>query len=348
MKIRLFALSAAFIACSNSAGAVSLPTQETYSAAADFGSIFFSSEPYISQSSITSIPDEIASIPLSTGIGIPLINNYFAAASTNFGSNHAYARANALPLGSMGISSFSGWYDQVTITGGSGTGVAHFMVQLNGTIDVGAIAGVVSYGLFTSSIHPSLLQSNMQAINISPTPPWFAGSDATEPITNYTIGASPYNNASSLFTTEILPPPDSNSEVGIPALSPQPFYVDQILTPGIGQSQNITLYGTLNFTYGEAFYLMSGLGTTLIDGLDSFCAFSIDRTCTSPPKDGIGTTTLDFANSANLVNISLPLGASVSFASGTGYNVTSVPEPNEWLMLLTGLGLVGWATRRRA
>jgi hypothetical protein len=32
---------------------------------------------------------------------------------------------------------------------------------------------------------------------------------------------------------------------------------------------------------------------------------------------------------------------------GTAYNVTAVPEPGEWLMLLAGLGLVGWRTRRK-
>ena len=123
---------------------------------------------------------------------------------------------------------------------------------------------------------------------------------------------------------------------------------DLVLTPGVGQNVNVTLHGTLNFTYGEAFYLIGGLGVSVLgDGLESFCSFDIGVTCTIP-KDGTGATTLDFSNSANLVNIALPVGATASFASGAAYNVTAVPEPGEWLMLLAGLGLVGWRARRRA
>lgn len=338
MQIRVFALSAALIACSSSVGAVTLPTHETYSAAADIGSNFFTYDPlYTPLTSISNTSGVPASIAGS---------NYTASASTTLGNNHAYAQASAFPANALGAASFSGWYEQVTITGGTGTGAAQFTVQLNGTVDVGAIAGVVSYGLFASGLHPSLLQGNMQVISISPTTPWYAYSDAAIPIVNFTIGASPYDDSATTFTTSVPPVADPYGVVGIPPF-PQ-LYVDQILRPGLGQDVNITLHGTLNFTYGETFYLMGGLGSLLADGLDSFCAFSLDSTCIPSPKDGVGATTLDFANSANLVNISLPQGALASFASGTAYNVTAVPEPREWLMLLTGLGLVGWAARRRA
>ncbi|ODU02847.1 MAG: hypothetical protein ABS89_05330 [Thiobacillus sp. SCN 63-1177] len=67
-----------------------------------------------------------------------------------------------------------------------------------------------------------------------------------------------------------------------------------------------------------------------------------------PTPDGTGATILDFSHSANLVNIALPEGATASFASGNVYNVTAVPEPDAWLMLLAGLGLIGWRARRRA
>jgi hypothetical protein len=125
---------------------------------------------------------------------------------------------------------------------------------------------------------------------------------------------------------------------------------DLVLAPGGGQSVNITLHGTLTFTYDEAFYLIGGLGVNVFgDGLESFCAFpTIGDTCTAPTKEGTGATTLDFSSSANPINIALPEGANASFASGATYNVTTVPEPGEWLMLLAGLGLVGWRTRRKA
>ena len=134
--------------------------------------------------------------------------------------------------------------------------------------------------------------------------------------------------------------------MGFPEYTP-----DLILTPGANQIVNATLTGTLTFTYGESFYLLSGLGVAVIgDGLESFCSFGTigDTTCTAPVKDGTGATTLDFANSANLVSIVLPQGATASFASGETYNVTAVPEPAEYLMLLAGLGLVGWRVRRRS
>lgn len=353
MQIRLFALSAAFVACSNSAGAVSLPTHETYSAAADFGGNFFSSEPYISQSSITSIPSEIASIPQSTGIGIPLINNYFAAASTNFGSNHAYARASALPLGSIGITSFSGWYDQVTITGGTGTGTVQFTTHFSGIVDVGQFAGGAASGLFASTLHPTQLVDTTLIVDPVSTRPWaldaplgMGDNPELTTITGYVIGASPYNDPNILFTTT-KPSSLSETVIGLP-VEPHKTFANIVLTPGSEQIVDIVLTGTLTFTYGETFYLIGGLGTGVADGLDPSCVFAIEGTCTPTPKDGTGATTLDFSNSANLINIALPYGATANFTSGASYNVTTVPEPGEWLMLLTGLGLVSWAARRRA
>ena len=348
MKKRLLTLTAALVACSTPAWAVvSLPTHETYSAAADIGSnIFVYGGPaFTPQTNITNVPGTTASIAGST---------YTVSASTTQGNNHSYAQASELPSGALGAASFSGWYDQVTISGGTGVGTAQFTVQLNGTVDVGAIAGGMAYTLGTSSIHPSQLTSDLvyfTDLNVQPWP-----MDAVTPIASYLIGASPYNDTSILFGALPLPP-----EGGIPAiidpsqglggtLLPTPVY-DLLLTPGAGQGVNVTLTGTLNFTYGEAFYLIGGLGTAVLgDGIEAFCSFpfTIGDTCSSPVKDGTGATTLDFSNSANLINIALPQGATASFASGTVYNVTSVPEPQAWLMLLAGLGLVGWATRRHA
>jgi hypothetical protein len=172
------------------------------------------------------------------------------------------------------------------------------------------------------------------------------------PIATYLLGASPYNDTSILF-----PDTQTSTTGGIPSIQDPslslgdadmgfPTY-DLVLTPGAGQGINVTLHGTLNFTYGEAFYLIGGLGTGVANGLDPTCAFAIEGTCTPTPIDGTGATTLDFSNSANLINIALPTGATASSASGTIYNVTAVPEPGEWLMLLAGLGLVGWRTRRK-
>lgn len=345
MQTRLFALTAALIACANSAGAISLPTHETYSAAADIGntSFFFYDPAYTPLSSISTVPG------VTTSIGG---SGYTASASTTLSSNHSYAQASTFPASVYGAASFSGWYDQVTITGGTGNGTIQFNVQLDGTVNVGAIAGVVGYGLVASGVHPTVLGTDVIVDPGTPTAPWFLIAEQVNPIIGYSIVASPYNDPnqmSGLFgpTSDLGGIP---SLTGLPSEVPLPgFQPDLIFTPGPGQAVDITLTGTLTFTYGEAFYLIGSLKTDLLnlDAFQPFCSF--DSGCPSnPPIDGTGATTLDFSNSADLVNIVLPDGATASFASGANYNVTTVPEPSEWLMLLTGLGLVSWATRRRA
>ncbi|MDP1924182.1 MAG: PEP-CTERM sorting domain-containing protein [Thiobacillus sp.] len=345
MHLRLSLIAAALMASTTSvwADTASLPTYETYSAATDVASDFLTGGLYTPHFDITTLPGEAASISVSD----PFISSsqyYAASASSTLGSNHAYSTANTFPLSTLGTGSFSGWYDTVTINGGSGTGVMHFTVQLNGTVDAGASGGIAGYGLYASNVHPTqLLNDTIVGYMPPPTSPWFLGGNEVTPIAGHTIGVSPYNDTSLVFTTEIMPPIDV---MGIP-VQPLQMLVDQVLAPGTGQNVNVTLHGTLNFTYGEAFYLIGGLGTA-VGGIEAFCTFSTDGSCSTPPKDGTGATTLDFSNSANLVGIALPEGATTSFASGNAYNVTAVPEPNAWLMLLAGLGLVGWRAQRRA
>ncbi len=324
------------------AGATSLPTYETYSAAADFGTNFYSESAYTTLQDATSTSGATAQI---NGSG------YTASARTTLGNNHVYASAGSMPSNLLGAGGFSGWYDQITITGGSGTGTARFAVRLSGTVDVGTTAGSLGYILGTSSVHPSQLTSDTPTFNMIPGTPWAL--DAVDPIATYLLGASPYYDTSIIFPESVDPAPVNE---GIPIVQdpsytlgdagigfPQP---DLILTPGVGQNVDVTLHGTLNFTYGEAFYLIGGLNASVAN-LESFCTFGVDGTCTSLPTDGSGATMLDFSNSASLVSIGIPLGATATFASGAAYNVTAVPEPGEWAMLLTGLALVGWRARRR-
>lgn len=328
------------------AAASTLPAYETYSAAADTGTNFSSGDPgYTPLLNVTSTPGATAQISASS---------YTVSASTTLGSNHVYASASVMPSNVLRAGSFSGWYDQVTITGGSGTSTVHFTIQLSGAVDVGAFGGSVGYTLDSSSVHPSQLSSDTLAFNIAGGYTWPL--DAMNPVATYLLGVSPYNDTSILFPAQTSTAPSSGTS-GISALN-DPYTIggdmgfptpDLILTPGTGQNIDVTLHGTLTFTYDEAFYLIGGLGVNVFnDGLESFCAFpSISDPCTPPTKAGTGATTLDFSNSANLVSIGLPQGATASFASGATYNVTAVPEPGEWLMLLAGLGLVGWRVRRK-
>ena len=322
----------------------SLPSHATVSIAADISTSFFTSDP-------TYIP--LLDVSSTSGVAAQISGSgYTASANTTFGSNHAYASASAFPSTALGASGFSGWYDQVTITGGTGIGTAQFTVQLNGSVDVGAIAGTAGYGLVTSNIHPSVLGTDIIVDAGTPTSPWFLIAPEVNSVIGYEMVASPYNDPTTI--NGLFAPPPSLSE-GIPGIQGSPtlpvYQPDLALTPGADQIVNVTLTGILNFTYGEAFYLISTLNTGLLDlnAFQPFCSFEIGIECpANPTVDGIGATTLDFSNSANLVNIALPQGATASFASGEAYNVTAVPEPAEWLMLLTGLGLVGWRARRRS
>lgn len=358
MRIRSIALAVSLLGCSPSIWAATgnvdvygiisldatLPSHATVSIAADIGgSSFFSPDPYIPLLDVSSTSGLTAQI---TG------SDYMASANTTLGSNHAYASVSTMPANVFSAGGFSGWYDQVTINGGTGTGTAQFTVQLNGTVDVGAFAGGLAYTLGTSSVHPSQLTSSLNTFSTLAAPlAW--PMDATNTISTYLLGASPYNDTSVLFSSTPTAPTG-----GIPSLQDPSALLggdggmgfptfDLVLTPGAGQVVNVTLQGTLNFTYGESFYLLSGLGVAVVgDGLESFCTFgTIGSDICTIPKDGTGATTLDFSNSANLVGIVLPEGATASFASGNDYNVTAVPEPGEWLMMLAGLGLVGWRAR---
>jgi hypothetical protein len=350
----LIAASAAWLSPATVLADMPLPTSSVYSAASDVGpNSFFAESPFAPTVSVTEISGQTAAIAQS---------DFSAQAQTTLGNNHAFAQADGFNNGAFGVGSFSGWYDQTTITGGTGTGTIQFSVQLNGVINAGAFAGGAAYGLFASTLHPTQLVDTTNIIDTTllPLHPWalsapigFGSNPEVATITSYGVGVSPYND------TEILFPSEPYGFSGIPSIE-DPSYLlggepitpvlpDLILTPGANQLIDVMLTGTIEFTYGEAFYLISALGTSILGGgLEPFCGFSIsDTPCTPTPKDGSGVTTLDFSDSAHLISIVLPEGATASFASGAAYNVTSVPEPAEWLMMLAGLGLVGWRVRSR-
>ncbi len=330
------------------------PAYATYSAVGTLGSSSIFGSSFVPQTDITSTPNATAQISGT---------DFLATARTTLGNNHAYTSASSLPADTFGVASFSGWYDQVTINGGTGTGTLQFSVNLTGNVTVGAQPGIAGYRLLASSVHPTELADSLNIVDTTGlvTQPWALYSSQVTEITHYDIVASPYNDPNQISGLFSPAPSPIAPGTGIPAIPNPDFqlggdtgmgfpeYVPNlILTPGANQPVNVTLTGTLEFTYGEAFYLIGALGTTVFDlnAFQPFCAF---ESCPElPAADGSGTTTLDFSNSAHLVGIVLPEGASFSSASGAVYNVTAVPEPGEWLMLLAGLGLVGWRTRRPA
>jgi len=337
MNVRLTALAAALFACTTSAWAAmsdvdvygnmstSLPTHDVFSQA---GAVDSDTPP---ASTIAEYQETFV-----TGNTAAISNNgYNASASTTLGSNHAYASYNGSVPRDFVIGG-SNWFDQVTITGGTGPGTATVTVQLNGTAAVGAAGGYFGYQLGTRTTHPYTIDNSITGgVFLLPSP--YQDPFSISPVAEHSIEFLPFSN----------PIPTSLPCGGIPSIDLTdaclgvPLY-DQTLGTG-NHSISLTLTGTIQFTYDEAFYLIGQMGAGTGGGFASFTVFGDSM----PEPDGTGATTLDFSNSANLVNIALPEGASANFASGTAYNVTAVPEPGEWAMLLAGLGLVGWRARRK-
>lgn len=338
MRIRQTSLAAALMVSVTSAWAStsnsgsyatidSLPTHDVFSQAGAVDIFHLPSAPVLAEYQETFVPGDTATISNSA---------YNAFSSTTLGNNHAYASYNgSIPRDFVAGS--SNWFDQVIITGGTGTGAATVTVQVNGTATVGAYGGLLGYQLGTQTTHPYMISSSTaDVIFLLPSP--YQDPFSISPAAEHTIEFLPFSN----------PTPTTLSCSGIPSVnggepcSNVPLY-DQTLGTG-NHKINLTLTGNITFTYGEAFYLLGSMSVTTGGSWASFDVFGDPV----PAPDGTGTTTLDFSNSANLVNIALPEGATASFASGNAYNVTAVPEPGEWLMLLAGLGLVGWRARRRA
>ncbi|MEQ1662307.1 MAG: PEP-CTERM sorting domain-containing protein [Thiobacillus sp.] len=332
---------------------VSTPSSGVFSAAADISTNLFSETPFVPTVSATQLSAQTAAIALA---------DYSAQAKTTLGNNHAYTQSNGFNNGAFGVNSFSGWYDQVSITGGTGTGTVQFSVQLNGVVTAGAHLGMAEYGLLTSTVHPTQLTSELTAFSVYNTQPWALFSNQVTDIARYDVLVSPYINPQevlSIFDPQppISSPVNGGGASGVPSIGDPsttggmgfPEYIpDLILAPGANQPVNVIMTGAITFTYGEAFYLIGGLKTLITNELDSFCTFETDASCTQHAQDGTGPTTLDFFNSAHLTTIVLPQGANFASASGAAYNVTAVPEPGEWLLMLAGLGLIGWRVRRRA
>ena len=357
MNTRYAKLASALVASAVLGSAPALadvyPGSGTYAAAADLGPTYYADPAFVPQVSMTDVANTLAGIAST---------DYSAAARTTLGSNHAQAQASGFSNGALSVNSFSGWYDQITISGGTGTGTGtmQFSVQLTGTVTAGAYLGSAGFSLLASPVHPEQLAQDLLAFNMLTTAqPWGLQDSQVQSITTYNIVASPYNDPDVIAGLFSAP---SGGDSGIPVITdpalqlggedgmgfPE-FTPDLIVTPGTEHLVNVTLTGTLDFTYGEAFYLIGALGTSIMnDGLESFCNFDISGDpCVPTPKDGAGATTLDFLNSALLAAIVLPEGATFASASGAAYNVTAVPEPSEWAMLLAGLGLVVWRTRRK-
>jgi hypothetical protein len=209
---------------------------------------------------------------------------------TEFGSNGFAVEALADPLGA-GAGSI--WSDRFRITGGSGTGMLGLSVQIEGSIAGGAD---MFYDLFASA----------------------AAFDAQAIVAVY--DTSDYDRqlpgAVRLLHTAVA------NGCGGPSPSAACGHVPFQNFQG---PFNLTLTGTVPFTYDAYFYLASVLGGDVSD-------------------DGAGGRA-SFLNSARF-GISVLTGGQLEWLGGAGY-AQAVPEPTTWLLLCAGIACLAVAGRRR-
>lgn len=261
-------------------------------------------------SDATEVPGETASL---SGSGFNTL------AISEFGSNHVRTEASDLSPSNFAVGGLSTAVDKITVTGGQGTGVAEFTVHLNGAIDVGAIYGAGTY-LLTGSEELAFDDEGMPTEGTT-----------LESLASHNFSVVPFADAQG-FNAAV--------QSNLPDIAP----ADQVFGPGAGQTLDLVLTGSYTFNYDDPFFVTSTLSTNLFDTETLVAALELEEFGAAAS----GATVLDFSNSATIVSIVLPQGASASFASGASYNVTTaVPEPAEWGMLLAGLALVGWQAKRR-
>lgn len=123
-------------------------------------------------------------------------------------------------------------------------------------------------------------------------------------------------------------------------------YGSSVVAPHIPSGTSTT--GSIDWTYEVRMQPVNGRIYTLAALLALNSSISdlplISGTDTTP----FGSSgEVDFNSTAALTEVVLPAGVSFTSAAGAAYNVTVVPEPQTWAMLLAGLGLVGVALGRR-
>lgn len=337
MNARWAALAATMLACSAPARAAT-PNVDVYGNI----SIGLPTHDVFSQAGAVDLDTPLASTIVEyqetfvSGNTVAISNSgYNASAGATLSSNHAYASYNGSVPRDFVIGG-SNWFDQVTITGGTGAGTATVTAKVNGTATVGAVGGHFSYQLGTRTTHPYTIDSSITGVVfLLPSP--YQDPFSISPVAEHSIEFLPFSNP----IPTSLACGDISSAIPDDLCSGAPLY-NQTLGAGI-HDISLTLTGTINFTYGEAFYLVGSMGAATGEGLASFTVFGAP----APEPDGTGATTLDFLHSALLTEIVLPEGAAFASASGAAYRVTAVPEPGEWAMLLAGLGFVAWRARHK-
>ncbi len=191
------------------------------------------------------------------------------------------------------------WTDEFTITGGTGVGRAKVSVNVTGWFG-GGVGAQGGYGLWTAT--PSDLQRERDELLRADPLTWLGG---------------------------VLDDPE---DVGVAkvlsyqAWVPAPGYSE----PGFLIAQPNSLFGgtfvaTIEFVYGQPFWMASGL-----------YGFAND------------TGSLSAMNSAHFgITVQGDAGAQILSSSGTSY-AAAVPEPANWVLLVVGLAVLLWMSTGEA
>ncbi|MCA1979696.1 MAG: PEPxxWA-CTERM sorting domain-containing protein [Thiobacillus sp.] len=235
----------------------------------------------------------------------------YAGANTDFGSNRA--RVLARSFGSDVVSTAqatSFWSDELTFTGVKFADVVTLRFHLDGNWNEASAA--FQLGVFDPALPP-------------PPPDDVSLFDTTgHPID---MGTSAMAGFDSLNMAGLAFSPISGAQPAFPT----------------GTSED----GAINWAFELSFIPVDGRTYTLASVLALTASIAdVEHFGIDPTPFGTSGSA-DFDSTAALTEIILPAGVSMVSAAGASYNVTVVPEPETWAMLLAGLGLVGFATRRR-
>lgn len=188
------------------------------------------------------------------------------------------------------------WTDEFTITGGTGVGRATVSVNVTGQFGsgVGAQGG---YGLWMAT--PSDLQRERDELLRADPLTWLGGV---------------LDDPEDVGVTNVL---------SYQAWVPTPGYFEPgYLTAAPNSLFGGTFVATIDFIYGQPFWIASGL-----------YGFAND------------TGSLSAMNSAHFgVSVQGNAGAQILSLSGASY-AAAVPEPTSWVLLVVGLAMLGWTSR---
>lgn len=234
-------------------------------------------------------------------------------------------------------------WDTTTLTSYTadlGVNMSAFLANVSGT-NTALTAGTSSYGSHTFAAD-ALLSSFLTSVNMATT------------VWNVTAidnaGTTAFQGKQLLTTTNanILQGATNSQALGqtnttlLTAIGNEGFYVTAA-TSAAGSANSVTAASGSNAYAGSNLFGTNG-STKLSFNTTAALGSSLDFWYLTPSTQSANSkaTVAEFGNTAGVATWKLASDGTLT------YNVAAVPEPGEWLLMLSGLGLIGFiATRRR-